>query len=167
MKKPNRNALELLFPYLDDPAYQSLGDLEELIASFVATNSTTAFKQRLQRAIARISEALVDFAADEHDASNESLLFGALRDCRKAGNAVLFLCRAGVFARETRARAFELLSDVVQLLIDRIHSLRGLPRPLPLPRPTFGDVLPSATAEAASSEPEASIEKPPRGRLDG
>jgi hypothetical protein len=167
MKKPNRNALELLFPYFNDPAYQALGDLEELIASFVPTNSTSHFKQRLQRAIARISEALVEFAGDEPDASNESLLFGALRDCRKAGNAVIFLSRGGVFARETRARAFELLSDIVQLLIDRIHALRGLPRPLPLPRPTFEDALPTGVVEATSPEPQNGVGRPPGGRLDG
>jgi hypothetical protein len=166
MKTCNRKALEWLFPHHNDPAYQSLGDLEELIAGFVATGTTAPFKQRLQRAIARISEALVELADDGGSAQREGLLFKALVDCRKAGNGVTFLYRARVLPHETRVRAFDLLSDIVQELINRVHALRGLPRPMPLARPTFADDIGAARSQAADSAPQVADRKPPGEPLD-
>jgi hypothetical protein len=143
----------MLFPHENDPAYQALCGLEDLIADFVAVGATAPFKQRLQRAIARLSEALVELADDPQRGAREALLFRALLDCRKAANAIRLLHKGRVFDRKTRAVAFELLSDIAQRLIDRIHTLRGSLRPAPLPLATFND---------ATLEPVADGTAPPR-----
>jgi hypothetical protein len=155
MKTRSGKTLELLFPHLDDPAYQKLGDLEELVATFVATRSTAPFKQRLQRAIARLSEALVEYVDADGDPGREVLLFSGLRDCRKAANAIQMLYRAGVLPAKFRAAAFELLADIAQLLIERIRALVGLPSPGTLPRPVFEDVERNDTPPRSQSPPAA------------
>src|SRR5439155_2257237 len=58
MKKQRRTVLHALFPHHDDAAYQKLAEIEELVADFRARRGTAPFRQRLQRAIARLSESL-------------------------------------------------------------------------------------------------------------
>lgn len=137
MKTRNRSRIDILFPHLNDPAYQKLGELEELVANFIARRATSPFKQRLQRAIAKLSEELVEYADGERDAGTEPLLCDALLNCRKAASAVQLLFRAGVFTRHVAVAAFELLADIVQLLIERLCLARGLVPPGPLPRPVL------------------------------
>jgi hypothetical protein len=155
MKTCSARSLELLFPHLKDPAYQKLEELEELVATIVATSSTVPFKQRMQRAIARLSDALVEYADAEGNPGREVLLWPALRDCRKAANAVQLLYRARIFSATFRATAFELLGDIAQLLIERISSLLGLPSPGALPRPVFDDVEQKETTPRSQSPPVA------------
>jgi hypothetical protein len=151
MKTQARSVIALLFPHQDDPAYQKLADFEELVAPWTPSNSTTPMKQRLQRAIARLSESLVDYADIDSDPDRERmLLLGGLRDCRKAANAVHLLYRARVIARVSRVAAFELLADIAQLLIERLHALLGLPPPGMLPRPLLVDVVSEPSSEAGS-----------------
>lgn len=148
MKTPHRKVLDVLFPQYNDPAYQALGKLEELIGEFVARRSTAPLKQRLQRAVARLSEALVELADDEQRAGRETLLFRALLDCRKAANAVDLLYKDRVLDRATRNMAFDLLAQIAQLLIDRIHALQGVTPPMPLAKPVLDD----ARGETGSAE---------------
>ena len=161
MKTQHRKVLDLLFPQYNDPAYQALGKFEELIGELVGRRSTVPFKQRLQRAVARLSEALVELADDHSRAGREALLFRALLDCRKAANAVDLLFKDRVLDRATFASAMELLAEIAQLLIDRIHALQGLTSPVPLPRPVFDDASAEPQAEATRAPPSNGGETPP------
>jgi hypothetical protein len=168
MSMGTRKAIEVLFPHHDDPAYRKLGDLEELVASLTARRATASFKLRLQRAVARVADTLVEYADSSEGAGCEPALLDALLQCRKAASSVEMLYRAGVLGRAGRCKAFELLADIIEILIDRIRSLRGLPSIAPLPRPVFAE--PPGTSEAvgkgdaATSKEEG--ESPPRKLLD-
>jgi hypothetical protein len=142
-----------LFPHLDDPAYRKLVALEELVANFVAKRATSSFKQRLQRAIARVSETLVELADSERSVGSEPLLADALLNCRKAANAVQFLHRAGIFTRACAVAAFDLLADIVQMLIERLCEARGLPAPEHLARPLFDEGVGAMQDETAAARP--------------
>jgi hypothetical protein len=139
MKTQSTPKLSLLFPHHNDPAYLKLGDLEELLAPFVATRATSPFRERLQRAIARLSDALVEYGDEHSESQHATLLLRGLRDCRKAANMVHFLFRAGALTRQCRATAFDLLADIAQILIERIHAALGLPPPGQLSRPDVTD----------------------------
>jgi hypothetical protein len=140
MKSRSQSSLVLLFPHLEDPAYQKVCALEELVSTFVGKRSTSPFKERLQRAIARIADAVVDYTDADGDAHRALALSTALRACRKAAIAVEMLYRAGVCTPTCRAKAFEWLGDIAQLLIERICALLDLPAPGILPRPKFEEV---------------------------
>jgi hypothetical protein len=151
MKTRSQQALRVLFPHQDDPAYQKVEELEELIAPLVGSRATQPFKDRLQRAIVRLADALVDNIDEDDECRRERVLFRGLRDCRKAASAVRLMFRAGVITRALRTTAFELLANVAQTLIERIHELLGLPTPGPL-APSV-DVTP----EGAPSKAELSL----------
>jgi hypothetical protein len=154
MKTRSRHALRVLFPHQDDPAYQKVEELEELVAPLVGSRSTQPFKDRLQRAIARLSDALVDCVDEDDECRRERVLFRGLRDCRKAASAVRLLSRAGVLTRALRTTAFELLADIAQSLIERIHDLLGMPTPGPL-------------AQSSDVAPEGEPSKAELSLLDG
>jgi hypothetical protein len=171
MKTRRRCAITLLFPHRDDPAYQKLAELEELVAPCMARRTTAAFKQRMQRAIAKLSDGLVEYAHEEDDTVREPLLIRALFDCRRILNTVEFLHRAGVLTRLCCSEAFELLADIAQLLIDRIHELRGIAAPGALARPALNEEICGATPSAPSNAAGPNMdgeggESPPR-MLDG
>jgi hypothetical protein len=140
MKTRSRSSLVLLFPHLEDPAYPKVCALEELVSTFIASRSTSPFKERLQRAIARIADAVVEYSDADGDANRDLALSTALRACHKAAIAVEMLYRAGVCTPTCRAKAFEWLGDIAQLLIERICALLDLPTPGLLPRPMFEEV---------------------------
>ena len=156
MKTRSRIRIDSLFPHLNDPAYQKLADLEELVANFIARRSTSAFKQRLQRGIAKLSEALVDYAGDEPGAAGEPVLVEALRNCRRIACAVHMLYRAGIFARRLAQAAFELVADIVQILIERLCETRGLEPPGLLRRPVLEPLEGDVTDEPEGGAPPLS-----------
>lgn len=150
-----------LFPFLEDEAYLKLTELEEVVAPLVATRQTAPFKERLQRAMARLSDELVDLSDESDRIVRERLLFRGLRDCRRAANAIYFLYKAGVIDRDWRDVAFELLADIAETLIERIHHLLGLPTAGRLSRPW----LTESAGEVEKSGGDGGV-GPPSGTLD-
>ena len=168
MKTQRRTVLHTLFPHQDDAAYQKLASIEELVADFKARRGTAPFRQRLQRAIARLSESLVEYCDSGSDAERNDLLLHGLRDCRKAASAVEMLYRARVCDRNAASTLLDLLADIAQILIDRLSELDGRPSPGALTRPLLMDEASTGnkSEETATVEKEAG-ESPPDRVLDG
>lgn len=168
MKTKNRTVIDTLFPHADDRAYQKLAELEERVSAVKARRGTAPFKQRLQRAIVRVSEYLVDYSNDGDEAGREEMMLRALGECRKAFSAIEMMFRGGAFSRETASTLVNIVADIAQILIDRVYELRGAASPTPLTRPGLSETLAEATNEPSLAPAQTTTaEGPPERMLDG
>jgi hypothetical protein len=168
MKTKNRTVIHTLFPHADDRAYQKLAELEERVSTVKARRGTAPFKQRLQRAIVRVSEYLVEYSNDGDEAGREEVVLRALGDCRKAVSAIEMMFRGGAFTRETASTLAAIIADIAQILIDRVYELRGAEVPTPLSRPAFMETLAEATSGPTEDVGEnATAQGPPQRMLGG
>jgi hypothetical protein len=168
MKTKNRTVIHTLFPHADDRAYQKLAELEERVSTIKARRGTAPFKQRLQRAIVRVSEYLVEYSNDGDEAGREEVLLRALGDCRKAVSAIEMMFRGGAFSRETASKLVNIVADIAQILIDRVYELRGAQASAPLTRPVLTETLAEASNETTLPLTESVAADPaPERMLDG
>jgi hypothetical protein len=155
MSNAKRKRLDFVFPHRADNAHKRLLHLEELVAPIVARRTTTAFKQRLQRSIARLGDVLVEYSICE-PIEREDLITEALRACRKAVGSLELLYRGGVVDRDQYLAMFDLLVAITRLLLERTCALLDIQ----LPRPTVDMTLENEwQPEANGAEPRRAAEQ--------
>jgi hypothetical protein len=154
MKTKSRTVIHTLFPHADDPAYQKLAELEARVGTVKARRGTAPFKQRLQRAIVRISEYLVDYSnGDDEAGREEEWMLRAVCDCRDAASAIERMFRGGAFTRKTATQLRDIITDVAQIVVDRVYKLRGTPLPSPRPRPLLAKTITENDAAPQAAKP--------------
>src|SRR5260370_14616255 len=116
------------FPYDQDDAFETLLQMESLMTEIVPIRGTAVHRNRVQLALARLADCLIESASGVTPARQERLLEIAVLSCRRIAGFLRVLRYAAVLNIQQHERQQALVKQITELLTRRLASLiRALP----------------------------------------
>ncbi len=124
MRKFIATELGSVFPHEKDEAFLIVVKLQTSVAHIPFHRGTGVLRSKLQRAIVRLADCLIEVASGPAGSRREHLDELAILSCRKAAGFLRLLKAAAVLNEQQHADCRSLLVQITQLLIQRMREWR-------------------------------------------
>jgi hypothetical protein len=106
--------LDVLFPHEKDELFQTVVLFEALVSQVAPVRGTVVFRNKLQRLVARLADAFIEFASGVSFPQAQRLLKVGLLSSRKAIGYLVLLKTAGALSPEQHERARKLVEKIAE-----------------------------------------------------